>query len=1186
MTSRHPTYSSLFRSARFRSPGLKRSEARSSSRRRKRQNLLEALEARQLLAGPQLIGIQPNEGDLIVDGSVLNIAPRALTFRFDENQEIDPQTFAGIRVTRAGDDGQLGSSDDIEIKAGLVTLGDTATNEVVVRFAEPLPDDQYNVEVFGFDDPGLEIVGLRNVDGELLQPRVAGQRLESTKFSLKLGAQIEAVIPQPVIRLANGSLVQNRNEIVVYFNEDPLFVEDDALGNPTERSAENPRFYQLLLTQDTVRTTDDALYHPQQVVYDAATHTARLIFSGDLNELGMDADGNSGVPIDGGTFRLRIGTAVDDRVDVILPPLRVPVLSEIGDTLSTALDVGVFGSGAGLTSLVFSESIEPDPTAMGLLSDNDVDLYRFEVDLGDEDQLGTLTAETFSERLADSSLLDTSLTLFQEVRAFAETDLGVGSSLTVRFDSLANGKLGNSTRINFFRSDRVGADNQIRITQPLDSAGQPVSNAILVDIPRRSASIPTVTVGEVVAAINADALASALLRASIVRGDAATDISSASVSLLPVRLAGGGVERLSRNDDYFSEDSRLIANLAAGVYYVGVAASGNETYDPTTTDSGFGGTTQGRYDLYLKFEPQVDETDVIRDLDSDRIDVPGTPLDGDADGVPGGVHNFWFQTRSLNRQINFTSDGAGISHRQTITIIGGGGVSYTYEFILPGESTSFGNLPVIYSDGSAGAITSPDSLALELRNAINSRSGETGVTATASGSVLELLGERSIELSGNFRGGDVIGRNIFVDKIASPLADGSLNRPFNNIANPNQANAFDAAMPGDIVRIVGNGGSDRNLATEADNFSYQIGVAASGGITLEDGRNMEVPQGVTTMIDAGAILKFRNSRAGVGSSTSLQDRSGGALQVLGTPRLVQLSVQGDPIATTLLADQDAVAPGYSDGSVILTSIRDRNADLDAAGNATGASPGDWGGLVFRRDLDRSAGRADLEDQGIFLQTVNHAQIRYGGSSNVLIDSLQQLVNPVQIFELRPTVTFNEISFSANAAVSASPDSFEETSFQAPQFQQGGSFTADYSRIGPEIHGNQLQDNGINGLFVRVTTTPGQAPKALTTSGRFDDSDIVHYFAENIIVQGTPGGPIQDGVQPDLISTAYQTFSGGELAAGTYDYRMTFVDAFGFESLPSDPSPAITVAADSSVRLLESCSSPRRDRLRFEAIVPT
>ena len=55
---------------------------------------------------------------------------------------------------------------------------------------------------------------------------------------------------------------------------------------------------------------------------------------------------------------------------------------------------------------------------------------------------------------------------------------------------------------------------------------------------------------------------------------------------------------------------------------------------------------------------------------------------------------------------------------------------------------------------------------------------------------------------------------------------------------------------------------------------------------------MEVPRGVTTMIDAGAIFKFRGSYISVGSSTLQVDRSDAALQVLGTPRLVQLSDAG------------------------------------------------------------------------------------------------------------------------------------------------------------------------------------------------------------------------------------------------------------------------------------------------------
>ncbi|MGI9470381.1 MAG: hypothetical protein ACR2NZ_02535, partial [Rubripirellula sp.] len=434
MTSRKRKYSSTSISDALRGNRKERSSHKNSTQ-KKRRNILEKLESRQLLAGPQLIGIQPNVGDLIVNGSDLDTAPRVLTLRFDEDQLIDPNTLAGVQVTRAGDDGLLGTNDDVQLVPGLVSVGDPNQNEVLVRFAETLPDDKYKLEVFGFDDAGLGIVGLRNQNGELFQPRGAGQRVEATEFDLKLGTLIESVVPQPVVRLSDGSLVQNRNEIVVYFNEDPLFVEDDSAqglitigneeitvdgvltsrafddteilfqqtaqvnspvavhdpvartisvaypagtnfagiagaidaldtfdaavtggspnatfvppadasvhyevkGNPTARSAENPRFYQLLLTQDTVRTTDDALYHPNEVIYDEATHTARLFFTqdadgtpvDDINALGADADGNAGVGLGGGTFRLRIGTAVDSRMDVILPPLQVSVAPSV-----------------------------------------------------------------------------------------------------------------------------------------------------------------------------------------------------------------------------------------------------------------------------------------------------------------------------------------------------------------------------------------------------------------------------------------------------------------------------------------------------------------------------------------------------------------------------------------------------------------------------------------------------------------------------------------------------------------------------------------------------------------------------------------------------------------------------------------------------------------------------------------
>jgi len=78
---------------------------RDKRRRKDRRLLSETLEKRQLLAGPDLVGIQPNEGALIRGGEVLNVSPRELTFRFDDNANLDPLTLArGISVTRAGED--------------------------------------------------------------------------------------------------------------------------------------------------------------------------------------------------------------------------------------------------------------------------------------------------------------------------------------------------------------------------------------------------------------------------------------------------------------------------------------------------------------------------------------------------------------------------------------------------------------------------------------------------------------------------------------------------------------------------------------------------------------------------------------------------------------------------------------------------------------------------------------------------------------------------------------------------------------------------------------------------------------------------------------------------------------------------------------------------------------------------
>ncbi|QEG01721.1 Thermophilic serine proteinase precursor [Stieleria maiorica] len=1488
-----------------------RSKKRRSSKPRelRRRQLFESLEQRQLLAGPQLIGIQPNEGELIVDGTVRDTAPRSLTFRFDENQQIDPATLGAIQITRDGPDDQFGTADDVRIQPGSVSLGALADNEVVVRFADSLPDDSYRIDVFGFDAPTSGIVGLRNVQGELLVARDGVGDAEHINFELNLGARVEAVVPQPVVRLDGGTLQQRRDEILVYFNDDELFVENDpATGLPTERSAENPRFYQLLLTEETVRTTDDTIYQPNRVIYDAPTNTARLIFDDDLNLL-------PGVPLEGGTFRLRIGTAVDQAEDLIIQPTELNVvprvssnlgaasdlqvqwvskvfgeasgnrlihftnsgagglsvsidpatddivydfggttvtvaqlrnvtqntpsvdavvsisfsrggvagsggglvvpatlangaplqLAAVGDTLTTATDIGVFGQSSGqlLSSLLISESIDPlpygiqlpgaqtdpgradsngalaenindrfgpdstdgiteieynfqgifsggvgtgipaqlnnitaiqkrrvreaislwsqylgvqfretkdsgitfalgtpseltaaagteirsipvldadlriDPTfaesamvfsnqahfdlnygedffrkamtgigfLLGLEQNNDVtvqtlmaldpdflnqtidptafispidpfipvqtslqqtinpaidsltiddplpnalegdepifpgrsdilhgqllhrpdsvdvDLYRFEVALDAGREFGTLTVETFAERLPDSSLLDTSLTLFQDVSASATSNLGLGSAVTVQIDSQLPGDLGNRSRIEFIQSDRVVGDTAVKIGRLTSANGELVENAIRVDLPRRGANVNRVTVGQVINAINNNAFAASLFSVSLVEGDINANVIDSSLgSFSPIRLSGGGTVALTRNDDYFSSDSLMTAKLANGVYYIGVAASGNDQYNPTVAGSGFGGRTQGDYELLVKFEPQVSRNDVIRDLDSDRVGVPGTALDGDLDGKPSGVNNFWFQTRPLDRILNVVSDGSGIVAGQTITIRGADNSVRTFEFVPVGQSAQPGNIAVRFS-----AVNAIADIAVNLASVISANGGALGVSASPQVDTSDplapaqifLTGERSIQFSPVFQGIEALGRTLFVDKVASVVADGSLDQPFNNIAGAAGLGAFSATLPGDIVRIVGNGGQDNDITTLGDNFAYQVGLTEINGGILPDGRHLDVPRGVTTMIDAGAAFKLRGATLSVGSNNLLSNRNGGALQVLGTPTLLQVS---DPSPLGAANFDSGLVDLNASGNVVFTSTRDRSVDFTASGNSPQPAEGNWGGIIFRSDFDRSEGRPNLEDEGIFLQVVNHADIRYGGGSNILINSVQQTVNPIQIVDLRPTVTFNRLTNNASAAMSASPDAFLETRFQEPKFQQAGTFTADYSRIGPDIKQNLVIDNSINGLFIRTITQIGQPARPITVAAHIDDVDIVHYIAENVVIAGQPGGPIQDGFVPNSSSVSLNATGGGSLPVGTFDYRVTFVDRSGFESLASAPTISVTTTA--------------------------
>ena len=221
-------------------------------------------------------------------------------------------------------------------------------------------------------------------------------------------------------------------------------------------------------------------------------------------------------------------------------------------------------------------------------------------------------------------------------------------------------------------------------------------------------------------------------------------------------------ELISRNDDYFNSDSYIEMYLEPGTYYVGVSASGNLDYDPAIEDTGFGGRTQGNYQLRLNFRPAADETIV------------------DADGHGAGRR----RRRRAGRRLQLL-------------------------------------VPCCHSVRTGG-------------------------------------------------GGSSRRRSSWTRRHATTGGNGSLAAPFNRIPA-----ALAVAQPNDIMRLVGNPGADGDITTLGDNVAYQIGFSRVGGAVLQDGATLEVPKGVTVMIDANAVLKLRRARIGVGSSAQGVDRSVG-----------------------------------------------------------------------------------------------------------------------------------------------------------------------------------------------------------------------------------------------------------------------------------------------------------------------
>ncbi|MBU6172666.1 MAG: matrixin family metalloprotease, partial [Planctomycetes bacterium] len=100
----------------------------------------------------RLLSIAPNATEIFSNtrSNVLSESPRELVFRFDA--DLDRSSLRqGIRIRPAGADKQFTAADS-PITPAFLDFGES-NRIVIARFSEPLPDDLYQVEVFGVDIP-------------------------------------------------------------------------------------------------------------------------------------------------------------------------------------------------------------------------------------------------------------------------------------------------------------------------------------------------------------------------------------------------------------------------------------------------------------------------------------------------------------------------------------------------------------------------------------------------------------------------------------------------------------------------------------------------------------------------------------------------------------------------------------------------------------------------------------------------------------------------------------------------------------------------------------------------------------------------------------------------------------------------------------------------------------------------
>ncbi len=1018
---------------------------------------------------------------------------------------------------------------DTEVIPAYVGLGDS-TREVIVRFAEALPDDKYRIEIIGQGTRAL-----RNVNGDAYNQGVTS----AVSFELDLGAQIESIVPQPVIRNSGGLLVQQRNQIDVYFNNDDLidtttvstvnglsltalkalrsplyFQNGDSIvftaGSPGSNSVVNPAFYRLIHTAGSLNNADDVTVLPSSVRYYPDSDRVTLVYSRNLDELQNPA---TGVALPVSELRLRVG----NDASVPLPPVALSVAADPSDTFTGATNLSPTWTpgAAGSQSIVIDSTIAnttpynldfpgavDDPgnrqirlqsllrLAGDTVNGTSVIFYNF------QNQLGT---SAFNNTIQLNAITEQQKLRVREIFSIYEQYMGV------RFVESTN--LGLTIAVGDTRA----------VTPFEDIQGSGISGIVGLN------------------GLGFNVYESGVLS----NGQLATVLDTQDFSDSTVNGFGGpfmrgamqGIGRLL-GLGLADEVAQLTIQTFNAVFAPGV---GTEIVLPGDAD-----IVHGQY-LYRPDSKDIDLYQFTVPV-SGRITIEAfaermsqaSLLDSQIRLFQRTVTGGWEEI-AANDDYNSSDSFIELELAQGNYIVG---------------VSSSGNGaydPTIADSGLGGRSQGNYQLRMDFR--VPANSGLKDSTGTAfdgdADGIPGGLQDFWFRPSGP-------SNTKFVDKSAVTTGNGSIGTPYKFIKD-----ALAAAASGDVVRIVGNGGTDGKLSTAADNLAYEIGFDTLGR-ALPDGSTLDVPKNVSVLIDSGAVLKLRRARIGVGSTSVNVDRSAGTLMVLGTPLLL------DTAGAVIKDASGANVPG----SVFLTSLNDGTVGKNSAQSLATTTPasGDWGGIDFRNRTDAgTVGRKNLESQGIFLNSVNHADIRYGGGQ-VVVDGVSQVVTPIQMFDARPTVSFSQIMSSADAAMSATPNSFLDSNFQSPAEQGVTLFTSDYTRVGPDIHGNSLSKNSLNGLQIRIRTGSGSQLEKLTVQGRFDDTDIVHIIPENFEIAGTAGGALQKVAAPSSALVTVVEQANGSLPSGTYNYRFTSVDALGAESPASEPTISVSTFGVASVVL--------------------